>query len=202
MSFFVLFLTALALAMDALAVAIATGVSLQRVRFSQAMRMALCFGFFQALMPVVGWYAGSSVHKYIVDYDHWIAFVLLFGIGAHMIWESVEAIQKTVREGDCCCEHGKTTENDPTRGKILLMLGIATSIDALAVGISLSMVDSGILIPALLIGLVCFIISFIGVYLGGFACRYHCIGRYAGVIGGLVLIAIGVRILFEHGVFS
>lgn len=203
MSVFVLLLTALALAMDAFAVAVATGAILRTITAGQVMRMALCFGVFQAVMPVLGWCAGSAVYDYIAAYDHWIAFILLGVIGAHMILEGMAALRESRIKGLCLCDIPQTDNlRDPTRGYTLLALGVATSIDALAVGISLSMVESGILIPALMIGVVCAVITCIGLYLGAFACRNQYLSHFAGIVGGCVLIGIGVKILFEHGVFS
>ena len=203
MSFSLILLTAFALAMDAFAVAVATGAILRTVTFGQVLRMSLCFGFFQAGMPIIGWLAGSAVYKYIAAYDHWIAFVLLGAIGAHMSLEGFAAYREARAKGLCLCEiPANGPAKDPTRGYTLLVLGIATSIDALAVGISLSMVEAGIMVAALVIGVVCALVTSAGLYLGAFACRNQYLSHFAGILGGFVLIGIGAKILVEHGVFS
>lgn len=195
MPFIALFLLALALSADAFAVSAASGVRIQQVRFAQAFRMAACFGFFQAIMPMIGWLLGYTVRDYIEQFDHWIAFGLLAFIGLHMFWEARES-------GDCCSESSTEDDKDPTKGKVLMILGIATSIDALAVGLSISVLKDPIVVPALIIGLITFCISFFGVYLGALSSKNSFVSKYASIIGGVMLIGIGVKILFEHGVFS
>jgi putative Mn2+ efflux pump MntP len=174
-------LTALALSLDCFAVALAAGVPGGRGGIRDAARIALAFGSFQALMPVLGWLAGRSVVAYISAYDHWVAFALLAIVGARM-----------VREGLSGEEEAPASLDSGT----LLVLAVATSIDALAVGISLAFLDTGILLPALLIGAFTFGVSFAGALLGGAAAGRR--GKAMEVIGGIVLIGIGIRILLGH----
>jgi manganese efflux pump family protein len=178
---------AVALAMDAFAVAIVTGLSLKDVSLRQTFRLSWHFGLFQALMPIIGWSAGISIRIYIEKYDHWIAFGLLAFVGINMIREAFR--------------HDKDEEQkkDPTKGMMLVMLSVATSIDALAVGLSLSMINISIWTPALIIGIVAGMFTIIGLQIGkkiGSAVR---LSIYAGTIGGIILFAIGLNILHEHG---
>jgi putative Mn2+ efflux pump MntP len=175
-------LTAFALSLDCFAVALAAGVPGGRSGLRDAARIALAFGTFQAVMPIVGWLAGRSVIAYISAFDHWIAFALLAIVGARMIREGFSG------EGD---ERPASLETGT-----LVVLAVATSIDALAVGVSFAFLDTGILLPALLIGVFTFAVSFAGALLGGAAAERW--GKAMEVIGGLVLIGIGIRILFEH----
>jgi putative Mn2+ efflux pump MntP len=179
---------ALALALDALAVALATGLR-RRCSPLQALRMALAFGGFQFFMPVLGWSLGASVRGYIERFDHWAAFALLAFAGGKMLLES---------GGE-----GEEPRSDPTRGAALALLALATSLDALAVGVSLAMLKTAIWYPAAIIGLVCFALTFLGQRLGGLVPGLNpAWGRGAGALGGLALLGIGFKILFEHGVFS
>jgi len=178
---------AVALAMDAFAVSIVAGVNLKDVSFRQTFRLAWHFGFFQALMPVIGWYAGLSVRTYIERYDHWIAFGLLTFVGIKMIREAFQH------------EKEETTPKDPTKGMTLVVLSIATSVDALAVGFSISMLNISIWTPAVIIGIVAGVFTIIGLQIGkriGSAVR---LGLYAEIVGAIVLFAIGLKILHEHG---
>lgn len=180
---------AIALAMDAFAVAVATGLKL-RCSLTQTVRMAGAFGFFQFSMPVVGWFLGLSVRSYIESFDHWVAFVLLLFVGGKMLREA----WKGAGEDEC---------SDPTKGATLVLLAIATSIDALAVGISIAVLKVDIWYPALVIGLVCFCISAAGMHIGRMVVREgSSLAARANALGGLVLIGIGVKILWEHGVFG
>ncbi len=192
MPIFHLLLLALALAMDAFAVAVTTGVQLNRVTPRHVFRLSFHFGFFQFLMPVVGWLAGLSVRDLIENWDHWVAFGLLVFVGIKMIHEALSAAKKNDPKNAC----------DPTRGFSLLMLSVATSIDALAVGLSLSLVGVSIWTPAVVIGMVCAAVTACGMYIGRKAASMSRLGHRAGLIGGLVLIGIGLRILWEHGVFG
>ena len=182
--------TAFALAMDAFAVSIASGVSLKRVNLRQTFRLSFHFGFFQALMPVIGWSGGLTVRSLIEQYDHWIAFLLLALVGGHMIRESFHS-EKDTKE-----------KNDPTRGITLIILSIATSIDALAVGLSLSILNISIWVPALVIGIVAAIATGVGLHIGKKVGTASHVGQYAELVGGTVLLLIGIRILYEHGVFA
>lgn len=176
---------AVALAMDAFAVAIATGVALNSVSPRQTFRLAWHFGLFQALMPIIGWYLGASVRSYIEAYDHWIAFGLLGYIGYKMIKEAFD-------EEDA-------SQGDPTRGMTLIILSIATSIDALAVGLSLSMLGISVWWPSLVIGIVALAFTTLGLRIGKTAAQARSLGKYAELLGGSVLIGIGLKILWEHG---
>ncbi len=184
MSVWMMFSLAVSLAMDASAVAIGSSIKLCQVNRGQLLRMSLSFGFFQFMMPVIGWYLGNSVAGRIQNVDHWVAFGLLTLVGGHMIWEAVHAD----------AEH--TDVNDPTRGWRLLVLSVATSIDALAVGISLSLLRVSIWLPSVVIGVVTAILTALGLQLG---CRLgNTFGRKMDLVGGLVLIALGIKILVEH----
>ena len=175
---------AIGLAMDAFAVAIGAGLQLVEVTPRQTFRLAWHFGLFQAFMPVIGWLAGRTLVQYIAPVDHWIAFGLLAFIGGKMVYE---AFQEKGDEADAC---------DPTRGLRLVMLSIATSIDALAVGLSLAVLGVSIWYPALVIGIVAGVLTTIGLDLGK---RFGALlGRRMEVVGGLILIGIGVKILVEH----
>ena len=180
-------LLAIALSMDALSVSIAGGIQIRKVRISHAFKMAFFFGFFQALMPVLGAIAGTYVKSYITEFDHWIIFAILAFIGGKMIYES-----KFMKKDE------KKKDSDPTRFKILLLLAVATSMDALAVGLSLSfmMVMGSILLTAAFIGTVTFILCFVGVLLGNLA--GHFFEDKIEIAGGLILIGVGAKILLEH----
>ena len=179
---------AVALAMDALAVAVATGLKL-RCSLVQTVRMAGAFGAFQFIMPVTGWFLGLTVRSHIEAFDHWVAFVLLAFVGGKMLWEAR-------KDGEEEC-------SDPTKGTTLLLLALATSIDALAVGISLAVIGVEIWYPAAVIGLVCFAITAAGMHIGRIVVREgSALAAQANVLGGLVLIGIGMKILFEHDVFG
>ena len=174
---------ALALAMDAFAVALGTGAVLSRLTGRHLFRLGFHFGLFQALMPVIGWLAGLTVIQWVEAWDHWIAFTLLAIIGGRMIYEAFS-------------DEEKTDDRDPTKGLSLVLLSIATSIDALAVGFSLSVIGVSIWMPALVIGLVAGVLTIAGMLLGGrIGDRW---GSRVEIFGGLVLIAIGAKILIEH----
>ena len=178
---------AVALAMDAFAVAISTGVILKDVTFRQTFRLSWHFGLFQAMMPVIGWSAGLSVRPYIELWDHWVAFGLLAFVAVNMFREAFGQ-NKEERE-----------QRDPTRGIRLVMLSVATSIDALAVGFSLSILNVSIWTPVLIIGIVAGVFTIIGLQIGkriGSAMR---LSLYAEMVGGIVLMIIGIKILHEHG---
>jgi putative Mn2+ efflux pump MntP len=174
-------LIALALTPDCFAVALAAGVRGGAEGLRDAARIALAFGSFQAGMPVVGWLAGESVLAYISGYDHWIAFSLLAIVGARMIREGISG------EGE-----GAVSLNTGA----LLVLALATSIDALAVGVSFAFLEAGILVPCVVIGIATFAISLVGALIGRATARRW--GEAMEVLGGLVLIGIGVRILIIH----
>ncbi len=181
---------AVALAMDAFTVSIAVGVYLKNVNFRQAFRLSWHFGFFQAMMPVIGWSAGLTVRSLIEQYDHWIAFGLLLFVGTSMIREAVTE-KKEDRAG-----------KDPTKGMRLVMLSVATSIDALAVGLSLSMLSVSVWTPAVVIGITAALFTILGLYIGSRSVRVAFLKKYAALLGGTVLYLIGVNILYQHGVLQ
>ncbi len=182
MSFWYLIGLALGLAMDAFAVSVAAGIQVTKLDYGHVARLALSFGFFQFMMPVLGWLAGRGLSRWLSAVDHWIAFGLLVVIGSRMLWESF-------RTPGCGVK-------DPTRGWKLLTLSIATSIDALAVGLSLALLDVSIWVPSIVIGVVAAVLSALGAFFGS---RLGCwFGVWAERFGGLVLIGIGVKILVDH----
>lgn len=180
---------AIGLAMDAFAVAIALGATIRLLRANQLLRLALAFGGFQGVMPIVGYLAGRSVreHPWVAAWDHWIAFGLLAAMGAKMLYEA-----RFLDDG----EGAAAASGDPTMSVTLLILAIATSIDALAVGASLAFVRVEILMPSLAIGMTAAIFAVIGAYVGQRAGKHF--GKKIEVLGGLALIAIGLRILIDH----
>ncbi|MDT8334365.1 MAG: manganese efflux pump MntP family protein [Desulfurivibrionaceae bacterium] len=184
-----IFLIALALAVDAFAVALAAGVALPRTTFRHTFRLAWHFGLFQGGMAVIGWAAGLAFRSLIESFDHWLAFILLFLVGARMI------------HGALAADRGQKAAPDPTRGFSLVVLSTATSIDALAVGLSFAFLQTDIAIPALIIGLVALLLTAAGLHLGRIIRHAGRLGAGAEIGGGLVLIGIGFRILFAHGVF-
>lgn len=188
MPFLTLLAIAVALAMDAFAVALATGICLRQAKAAQTLRMAGAFGLFQALMPIAGWLLGLSVREHIESYDHWIAFALLAFVGGKMIWESFAS-----KDDDEAC-----APKDPTQGMQLLILAVATSIDALAVGLSFAVLGEAIWAPALVIGVVCFLITALGMKIGCMAGHVSAVSRYAEILGGVTLIGIGLKILLDH----
>jgi len=175
---------AIGLAMDAFAVSIATGATYKKTRHNHAFRMALAFGGFQAIMPVVGWFAGLTLRELIKDYDHWVAFILLAFIGSKMIYESFKI------------KHAQK-QTDTLSAAMLLVLALATSIDALAVGITFSFLLAGSLVMAVvIIGAITFVLSYAGFYIGKSFGHFFETGIEA--VGGLILIGIGVKILLKH----
>ncbi|NLW10927.1 MAG: manganese efflux pump [Clostridiaceae bacterium] len=181
-------LLALSLAMDAMAVSVTLGICKGSVKLSDALKAGVYFGAFQAIMPALGYLAGSRLSGIIEPIDHWIAFALLAFIGAKMIYEA--AWEKTVDDAEAC------PVGDPMSHKRMLVLAIATSIDALAAGISLALDRLPLMESVLTIGLVTFVISFAAVLLGR---RLGVIfQKRASIFGGAVLILIGIKILMEH----
>jgi len=174
---------ALGLAMDAFAVAVAAGIALGYVVPRQAFRLSFHFGLFQFLMPIAGWLAGMTVAQYITAYDHWLAFGLLGYVGGKMIWESI-------------ADHGEKFKGDPTKGSSLVVLSFATSIDALAVGLSMALLGVPVLLPAVVIGLVAAGMTLVGLHLGRHTGSM--LGPWMERVGGLILLAIGIKIVLEH----
>ena len=187
MNIITIILIALGLAMDAFAVSITTGVRIKRHRVSNALKIGLLFGAFQAFMPVLGWLAGYSFQDLISEIDHWLAFILLTIIGIKMIYESFKL------------ESNNEVDNkapNPIKLNILLILAIATSIDALAVGFTFAFLEISIITPVIIIGLVTFLLSFLGVFIGNKLGDVF--QNKVQIIGGLILIGIGIKILTEH----
>lgn len=177
---------AVGLAMDAFVVSIVSGGAYRQLHVKHALRMAIFFGAFQAFMPLIGSLAGLSLKDYITDYDHWIAFALLAAVGGKMIYESFKI--KSVEEN-----------LDPSNIFVLLVLSVATSIDALAIGITLSLITSSIIAAVTIIGLITFVLSYAGVLIGK---RFgHFFENKIEAFGGFVLVGIGVKILCEHLLF-
>jgi manganese efflux pump family protein len=174
---------ALGLAMDAFAVAIATGVTVAPVTGRHVFRIAFHFGLFQFLMPILGWLAGAKLATQVSHYDHWIACAILSFVGSKMLIEA-------------CSANPPARLADPTRGWLLISLSVATSLDALAVGLSMALLGVPIVVPALIIGGVAGLLSMIGItFAGRLGERWR---RPAEIGGALVLIAIGARIVWIH----
>jgi putative Mn2+ efflux pump MntP len=185
MSLPTIILIALALAMDAFAVSLGTGVTMCKMHLRHALRMAAFFGAFQAFMPIAGWSIGRFAADLIKSYDHWVAFALLAMVGGKMLYEAVRVEKESGEE-----------KYDPHNVYMLLALAFATSIDAAAVGISLSFLQVAIIQPSLIIGASTFVISLAGVFIG---CKAgNVFGRKIEIAGGLVLIGIGVKIVIAH----
>jgi putative Mn2+ efflux pump MntP len=176
---------AVALAMDCFAITLGMACGARGLTTKQAVRMAAWFGGFQFIMPLAGWVAGDRLLGIIAHFDHWVAFGLLALIGGRMIWESMGM-----------SDEEKACRPDQTQGRRLLVLALATSIDALAVGLSLGVVRTSILYPAAIIGVTSFVMTIVGAKLGPVVGRI--VGKRAELAGGLVLIGIGVKVLVEH----
>lgn len=175
-------LIGLGLSMDAFAVSICKGLSMNKLNKKNALIIALYFGIFQAIMPLIGYTLGSSFYGVLEAIDHWIAFLLLASIGGNMIKESIFP--------------SETAINANTNFKTMLLLAVATSIDALAIGIAFALLDINIFASITIIGIITFIISFLGVKIGNkFGDKFS--GK-AELIGGIILILIGLKILLEH----
>ena len=188
MDFFTVLILSIALAMDAFAVSVASGICLRIVTLRQTLRLAWHFGLFQGVMPVLGWSLGYSIRSFMETWAHWVAFGLLLFIGGRMIKESLQSEEKK----DRC---------DPTKGFNLIMLSVATSIDALAVGLSLSLLHVDIWYPALVIGVTCFLFTAAGLHLGRLFTRSARLSKCAELLGGVVLVLIGLNILRQADVF-
>ncbi len=176
---------AVALAMDAFAVAVVSGLTIKTLTRRHVFRLSFHFGLFQALMPTIGWAAGFAVHAYIALLDHWIAFGLLAFIGGKMIWGAFWGKDET-----------PDASKDPTSGWSLVILSVATSIDALAVGLSLGVIGSTILMPVLVIGIVAAAFTVAGMFLGRLIGPR--LGKRIEALGGVLLLGIAVKIVLEH----
>ncbi|MFC2160099.1 manganese efflux pump MntP family protein [Acidobacteriota bacterium] len=185
MNIFLILPIALALAMDAFAVSVGISIHRNGLSPSQVFRLAFGFGIFQFMMPLFGWQAGQVVIESIKAIDHWVAFGLLAVIGFKMIYESLKSESSDSNQ-----------EKDPTKGLILLVLSVATSIDALAVGLSFAALELPVFVPSLIIGIVAFFLTIIGAKIGPLFGRV--LGRRAELLGGCLLILIGIKILMDH----
>ena len=176
-------LIALALSADCFAVALSGSIHIKTFSLTPIMRTAATFGAFQAIMPALGWLAGRTVVNFISGYDHWVAFILLALVGGRMIWESFH--------------HGETKKQiDISKGVLLVTLAVATSIDALAVGLTFAFLKVNIAVACSIIGIVAFSVTIAGFTLGRKVRTW--LGKYAEAIGGVILIAIGLRVLLTH----
>ncbi|MDH3346037.1 MAG: manganese efflux pump [Kiritimatiellaceae bacterium] len=184
MPIFSIIFIALSLAMDAFAVSITSGISIKKLQTRHALLVGATFGVFQAVMPLLGWWIGQWAYQWISAVDYWIAFGLLLFVGGHMIIQSIQP------------DDEDTCPKNPLHLPTLLTLAVATSLDAFAIGLSLSMLRGSILMPVLIIGLVTFVLSFAGVYFGRLF--GHLNEKKMEVIGGLILIGIGIKILLDH----
>lgn len=175
-------LISIGLAMDAFAVSVCKGLAMKKMSWKKAIIIGLYFGIFQAVMPVIGYFLGTTFERFITNVDHWVAFILLVGIGINMVKEAFD------KESE--------NRNDNVDVKTMLVLSIATSIDALAIGITFACLKIHIVMPVITIGLITFIISVIGVKIGNrFGDKYE---KKAEIMGGVILILLGIKILLEH----
>jgi putative Mn2+ efflux pump MntP len=179
--FLSIFIIALGLSADCFAVALSSSICKRTLPLWQGGRVGVFFGVFQTAMTLLGWWAGSYILTYIESFDHWLAFGLLAFVGGKMIWESI---------------HEKEDRTDITKWRYLLLLAVATSLDALAVGISFAFLHVNLAIASITIGVVALVITFIGFVAGKKIGELA--GKRAEIIGGVILIGIGIQILLEH----
>jgi putative Mn2+ efflux pump MntP len=184
MSFLEILLVSFGVAMDAFAVSVSAGVVVKKIKFRQALLIGVFFGGFQVLMPLIGWSGGNACKQFIESFDHWAAFTLLVLVGGKMLYEA------------CGKKEEDEEPADPFKLKILFIMALATSIDALAVGVTFSFVNVPLLLSVSMMGIVTFIFSIAGVYIGGLF--GHLFERKFEFAGGLVIILIGVKILIDH----
>ena len=176
-------LVGIGLAMDAFAVSVGVGTGKSAPDNHSKLRLALHFGIFQGLMTILGWLLGSTIVNLISSFDHWIAFGLLLFVGVRMIRAGFHPEQETF-------------QSDPSKGGMLVLLSLATSMDALAVGLSMAMITAQVILPAVIIGVVTFGLSVIGLYAGHqLGLRF---GKRMEIVGGLILIGIGLRVVWTH----
>ena len=193
MNFIALIFTAFALSMDAFAVSITKGMTIKNLKKSTALKMALAFGVFQGAMPLLGWALGISFKSYIKSIDHWIAFILLGFIGFNMIKGFFDDRKE---ENASELEFSATTDVDDLSNKEIIMLAVATSIDALAVGISFAFLNVSIIPAASIICIITFLVCVVGVFVGNKVGDIF--NGYAELVGGIILILIGFNIFNEH----
>jgi putative Mn2+ efflux pump MntP len=188
MTFFAIIILAVGLSVDSFAASVSTGICLKKVKITDSLKVAIYMAIFQGTFPIFGWLIGKGFHQIIMDYDHWIAFILLSSIGGKMIYEG---LSKKDIQNSCFC---------PSNHLLLAGMAFATSIDALIVGVGIGILGDSIWLPATIIGITTFIFSITGIYLG------HHLGHKLNikleVVGGLVLTGLGIKILFEHTIFN
>jgi manganese efflux pump family protein len=177
-----LFLIAIGLSFDTFAVSVSTGLTVSHIKFFPAVKIALILAIFQSMMPFIGWVGGMQIQKYIIDYDHWIAFGLLSVLGTKMIIESFK--------------NAEEKKFNPLLLSVIIVMAIATSIDALVVGISFAFINTNIYIAMLIIGAITFLVAMLGMLLGKNVNSKF--GKRAEILGGLILIGIGIKILLNH----
>jgi manganese efflux pump family protein len=186
MNLFDIIIISVGLAMDCLAVSITCGIIIKHIAPWPFLKIAFFFGLFQGIMPLIGWYAGSSFNEYISNIDHWIAFLILLALGGKMLYEYFKKSDDVTPK----------KQLNPYKLSVILVLALATSIDALAVGITFAFLDSEPYMPASIIAATTFIISLAGLVTGSkYGHKLHIPGE---LLGGLVLIGIGIKILIEH----
>ena len=178
-------LIAFALSADTFAVSVASGANAKKISLVNALKMGFIFAMFQGLMPVVGWLAGNTMERFVSQFAHWIAFSLLIIIGGKMIWESFKK--------------NENKEKNPFKLFIVFFLGLATSIDALAIGITFSMLKVSIFYPAIIIGIITFFVALLGLFTGKKLARFF--ENKVEIIGGIILVFIGLKILFQYYCF-
>ncbi|HOV33377.1 MAG TPA: manganese efflux pump MntP family protein [Candidatus Hydrogenedens sp.] len=184
----------IALAMDAFAVAISVSAFLKNIYPRQTFRLSFHFGLFQAMMPILGWYTGNLIGQWFFAYDHWLAFLILWVIGGKIIYQSLFGKDRELvaqREA-----FNTQKQNDPTRGLSLVMLSLATSIDAYAVGLSFAFIGVSIWFPSFWIGITAAFLTLVGMHLGSYVGKKF--GDRMEIIGAIILFIIGVKILFDH----
>ena len=187
MELFEIVVIGIGLAMDAFAVSVCKGLSMKKLDWKKTIIIALYFGIFQALMPVLGYFLGSTFSSFVQQVDHWIAFILLAIIGGNMIKDSTDDEEEK--------------RNDKVDVKTMILLAIATSIDALAVGVTFAFFEVNLLLAISIIGIITFVLSILGVIIGNkFGDKFQ---NRAELAGGIILIIIGLKILLEHlGIFA
>ena len=182
MEVYALFILAIGLSLDTFAVSVTCGLIEKKIKFLPASRIAIIFAIFQSVMPIIGWLLGLSIKKYIVQVDHWIAFGLLFLVGIKMIFESLK--------------NDEEKKFNPQDIKVILFLSVATTIDAFVIGITLAFLNVKLILASLIIGAVTYIASMLGMLFGKKLGSHF--GKKMEIIGGLILISIGIKILIEH----
>ncbi len=182
MTIFTIIFIALGLTMDAFAVSISSGAVIKKMHIKHAFLIAGFFGIFQAIMPLFGWFMANFASPFFENFGHWIAFVLLVFVGTKMIYESYQISEEK--------------DSNPLNIYVLFIMAIATSVDAFAVGITLSVLNVKVLLPVLLIGIITFVFSFLGAYIGKLF--GHIFESKVEVFGGVILVIIGIKVLISH----